>query len=47
MTNEEKRPKKRNKRRPRAHSTGSVFQRKDRKGKQSVAQLIQENGKTR
>src|ERR1700719_2296957 len=46
-TNNEKQPQKRVKRRPRAHGTGSVFQRKDRKGKQWVAQLILENGKTR
>jgi integrase len=46
-TNQEQQPKKRAKRRPRAHGTGSVFQRKDRKGKQWVAQIILENGKTR
>lgn len=46
-TNEEQQPKKRGKRRPRAHGTGSVFQRKDRKGKQWVAQIILEDGKTR
>ncbi len=45
--NEAKQPQKRAKRRPRAHGTGSVFQRKDRKGKQWVAQLVLENGKTR
>lgn len=32
---------------PRAHGTGSVFQRKDRKGKQWVAQIFLENGKTK
>src|SRR5260370_5146951 len=31
----------------RAHGTGSVFQRKDRKGKQWVAQIFLEHGKTR
>jgi integrase len=46
-TNEEQQPKKRGKRRQRAHGTGSVFQRTDRKGKQWVAQLVLENGKTR
>src|SRR5260370_21799295 len=46
-TNEEQQPKRRGKGRPRAHRTGAVFQRKDRKGKQWVAQLILENGKTR
>ncbi|HEY6539795.1 MAG TPA: tyrosine-type recombinase/integrase [Ktedonobacteraceae bacterium] len=46
-TPEAKQPRKRGKRRPRAHGTGSVFQRKDRKGKQWVAQLVLENGKTR
>ena len=46
-TNEEKQPRKREKRRPRAHGTGSVFQRKDRKGKQWVAQIILEDGKTK
>ncbi len=46
-TNNEKQPQKRGKRRPRAHGTGSVFQRKDRKGKQWVAQLVLENGKTK
>src|SRR5215470_12190742 len=47
---EEKQPKERKKRKRggrRAHGTGSVFQRTDRKGKQWVAQLILENGKTR
>src|SRR5215467_9404343 len=49
MTDEEKQSKehKKRKRGRRAHGTGSVFQRIDRKGKQWVAQLILENGKTR
>jgi integrase len=38
---------KKRKGKPRAHGTGSVFQRKDRKGKQWVAQIILGNGKTR
>ena len=48
-TNQEKQHKKydRRKGKPRAHGTGSVFQRKDRKGKQWVAQIILGNGKTR
>src|SRR5579863_1644044 len=46
-TGEGKKVGKRGKRRPRAHGTGSVFQRKDRKGKQWVAQLALDNGKTR
>jgi integrase len=56
MTNKEKQPqdqkqpkerKKRKRGGRRAHGTGSVFQRTDRKGKQWVAQLILDNGKTR
>src|SRR5215469_7267194 len=49
MTDEEKQSKehKKRKRGRRAHGTGSVFQRIDRKGKQWVAQLVLENGKTR
>jgi len=50
QTKEEKQPKERKKRKRRgrrAHGTGSVFQRADRKGKQWVAQLVLENGKTR
>lgn len=48
-TNQEKQRKKydRRKGKPRAHGTGSIFQRKDRKGKQWVAQIILGNGKTR
>jgi integrase len=47
---EEKQPKERKKRKRggrRAHGTGSVFLRTDRKGKQWVAQIILDNGKTR
>jgi integrase len=47
---EEKQPKERKKRKRggrRAHGTGSVFQRTDRKGKQWVAQIVLEHGKTR
>ena len=50
MTDEEKQSKEHKKRKRggrRAHGTGSVFQRIDRKGKQWVAQLVLENGKTR
>jgi integrase len=56
MTNEQKQPqdqkqpkerKKRKRGGRRAHGTGSVFQRADRKGKQWVAQIVLENGKTR
>src|SRR5215469_16108911 len=54
MTDEEKtseakhdRKHDRRKGKPRAHGTGSVFQRKDRKGKQWVAQIFLEHGKTR
>src|SRR5689334_14814065 len=39
-SNEEKQPKKRNKRRSRKHGSGSVFRRPERKGKQWVAQII-------
>ena len=46
-TNEEQRPKKRGKRRPRKYGSGSVFRRLDRKGKQWVAQVFLENGKTK
>jgi integrase len=48
-TSEAKQYKKHDRRKgkPRAHGTGSVFQRKDRKGKQWVAQIFLENGKTR
>src|SRR6516162_5541071 len=47
MTQEENKPPERKKRKRgrRAYGTGSVFQRKDRKGKQWVAQLILEQGK--
>src|SRR5215831_3610187 len=47
MTDEEKQPKayKKRKRGRRAYGTGSVFQRKDRKGKQWIAQIILEDGK--
>ncbi|SRR5258708_15675274 len=48
--NQEKKPTERKKRKRggwRAHGTGSVFQRLDRKGKQWVAQLVLEHGKTR
>jgi hypothetical protein len=47
---EKKQPKERKKRKRggrRAHGTGSVFQLLDRKGKQWVAQILLENGKTR
>jgi integrase len=46
---DEKKPQERKKRKRgrRAHGTGSVFQRLDRKGKQWVAQIFLENGKTR
>ncbi len=49
MTNEEKQPKERNQRRrgKRAHGTGSIFRRPKRKGKQWVAQIVLDNGKTR
>src|SRR6266702_5074872 len=46
-TNEEQRHKKRGKRRPRKYGSGSVFRRLDRKGKQWVAQVFLENGKTK
>jgi integrase len=47
QSQEEKKPQERKKRKRgrRAYGTGSVFQRKDRKGKQWVAQLILEQGK--
>ena len=44
MTEEEKQRKERKHRR-RAYGSGSIFQRKDRKGKQWIAQIILENGK--
>jgi integrase len=46
---EEKKPPERKKRKRgrRVHGTGSVFQRLDRKGKQWVAQVVLEHGKTR
>lgn len=46
-TNGEKQAKKRGKHRPRRHGSGSVFRRPERKGKQWVAQIILENGKTK
>lgn len=45
--NGEKPTKKRSKRRPRRRGSGSVFRRPDRKGKQWVAQIILEDGKTK
>ncbi len=47
MTEEEKQRYQRKERRykRRAYGTGSIFQRKDRKGKQWIAQIILENGK--
>ena len=47
MTDEEKQPKQRNRGKPRRRGAGSVFRRQDRKGKQWVAQIILENGRTR
>jgi len=49
MTNEEKQPRERKQRRreKRAHGTGSIFRRPERKGKQWVAQIVLEDGKTR
>jgi len=45
---EEKQPKERTRKRPRrSYGTGSVFERKGRKGKPFVAQIILENGETR
>ena len=46
QSNEEKPPKKR-KGKPRRRGSGSILQRKDRKGKQWVAQILLENGRTR
>lgn len=42
-----KQTKRRGKRRLRAHGTGSIFRRPDRKGKQWVAQIMLEDGKTK
>lgn len=48
MTDEEKQPQKgKRKGKPRRHGSGSVFRRPERKGKQWVAQIVLENGKTR
>ena len=47
MTDDEKPPKKRTRGKPRRRGAGSVFQRPDRTGKQWVAQIILENGRTR
>ncbi len=47
MTDEQKQPKKRGKRRPRKHGSGSVFRRPERRGKQWIAQIVLENGKTK
>src|ERR1700726_1270717 len=46
-TNEQKQSKKRGKRKPRRHGSGSVFRRPERKGKQWVAQIVLDNGRTR
>src|SRR6266567_285332 len=48
-SSEERQPKKRGKRKgkPRRHGSGSVYRRPERKGKQWVAQVVLENGKTR
>ena len=48
-SSEERQPKKRGKRKgkPRRHGSGSVYRRPERKGKQWVAQIVLENGKTR
>lgn len=43
----EKQPKKHKRNKPRRRGSGSVFRRPDRKGKQWVAQLVLENGKTK
>jgi|SRR5215469_3456937 len=46
-TEEKKQPKERTRKRPRrSYGTGSVFERKGRKGKPWVAQIILENGET-
>jgi integrase len=47
MTDDEKQPKKRAHAKSRRRGAGSVFRRPDRTGKQWVAQIILENGKTR
>src|SRR5258708_581350 len=49
MTEEEKQSKERKKRKrgKRAHGTGSIFRRPERKGKQWVAQIVLEHGRTR
>ena len=50
MTDKEKQPqtaKRKGKGKTRRHGSGSVFRRPDRKGKQWVAQIVLENGKTR
>jgi len=49
MTDEEKQPKERKQRKrgKRSYGTGSIFRRPERKGKQWVAQIALENGKTR
>ena len=47
MTDEEKQPKPRKRGKPRRRGAGSVFRRPERKGKQWVAQIILENGRTR
>src|SRR5215471_21387784 len=49
MSNEEKQPREHKGRRrgKRAHGTGSIFRRSERKGKQWVAQIVLEDGKTR
>jgi integrase len=47
MTDEEKQPKQRKRGKPRRRGSGSVFRRSERKGKQWVAQIILENGRTR
>src|SRR5256885_407353 len=48
MTDEEKQPQRgKRKGKPRRHGSGSVFRRPERKGKQWVAQIVLENGKTR
>jgi integrase len=47
MTDGEMQPKQRKRGKPRRRGAGSVFLRSDRKGKQWVAQIILENGRTR
>ncbi len=49
QSDDKKRPKERKqrKRRKRAHGTGSIFRRPERKGKQWVVQMLLEHGKTR